>query len=68
MDEDLDEPLSSDEETDLTAPIENSLAIFVEIRLLKEQPKEKLKVKFKKATRPTNLLTTKRGKDQQRTL
>ena len=60
VEEELDDPLSSDEESDETAPaVDQSLVNFLQNRLSVEQPKEKMKVKFDKATRPTNLECTK---------
>ena len=54
-----DDPLSSDEECDVTAPeVEAKLAQFVDNRLVTPQSKEKLQIKFNKATRPSNIENT----------
>ena len=53
---DEEEPLSSDDESDNVAePVESKLAAYIDDRLTVEQPKEKLKLKFDKASRPTNI-------------
>lgn len=57
--DEIDEPLSSDEETDNTAPsVDSKLADFVDNRLVEPQPADKLKIKFDKATRPENVCNT----------
>lgn len=61
--EEVDEPLSSDEEPDLTAAaVEGKLATFVNNRLIEPQPSAKIMAKFEKATRPTNIQNTKEVK------
>ena len=58
-----EEPFSSDEEAEVTAPaIDDKLAAFVDSRLTEEQSKEKLKTKFAKASRPINVNHTKEVK------
>jgi len=51
-----DDPLSSDDESEILAsPVEPKLASFIDSRLTEEQPKEKLKIKYSKASRPSNI-------------
>lgn len=51
-----DDPLSSDDDTDvLAAPIDHKLAAYIDSRLTEEQSSEKLKAKFEKASRPANV-------------
>lgn len=51
-----DDPLSSDDDTDvLAAPIDHKLAAYIDSRLTEEQTADKLKAKFEKASRPANV-------------
>lgn len=53
---DNEDPLSSDDDTDvLAAPIDPKLAAYIDSRLTEEQSSEKLKSKFEKASRPANV-------------
>ena len=61
--EKFDEPLSSDEEMENVAePVDEKLAAFVDSRLTEEESVEKLKIKFQKASRPSNIKYSKEVK------